>query len=133
MTMQDNWTLSAARSAAEGDLPSPFDQSPTFKPALTNMAEAAENDLQTARQVAEIKMMVGKLVDLFGLKDYFSADFRVSETGQVYFIEFEVCPAVTIYDFLTYLEELYDLDLPTALSRAVLHSFLEAGRADLWQ
>lgn len=119
MTMQDNWTLSASRSASEAGIPTPFEQPPAFKPTMINLVKAAETDSRTAASVAEIKTMVSKLVDLFGLKDYYSVDFRISETGQVYFIEFEVCPAVTIYDFLTYLEDVYGLDFPAALSRAV--------------
>jgi D-alanine-D-alanine ligase len=52
------------------------------------------------------------------LRDYFSFDFRVDETGVPWFLEFEVCPAVTIYDFLTYLRDAHGTDLPGALARA---------------
>ena len=58
-----------------------------------------------------------------GLRDYFSFDFRLDPDGRPWFLEFEVCPAVTIYDFLTYLREEHGTDLPAALARAVPLAF----------
>jgi D-alanine-D-alanine ligase-like ATP-grasp enzyme len=59
-----------------------------------------------------------RLVRALGLRDYFSFDFRLDEAGEPWFLEFEVCPAVTIHDFLTYLRDAYGTDLPGALARA---------------
>lgn len=58
-----------------------------------------------------------------GLRDYFSFDFRLDAEGRPWFLEFEVCPAVTIYDFLTYLRDVHATDLPGALTRAVPLAF----------
>ena len=53
-----------------------------------------------------------------GLRDYLSMDFRLGEDGTPWFLELEVCPAVTIYDFLTYLRDAHGTDLVGALVRA---------------
>jgi D-alanine-D-alanine ligase-like ATP-grasp enzyme len=64
-----------------------------------------------------------KIARAVGLRDYFSFDFRLDADGQPWFLEFEVCPAVTIYDFLTYLRDGHDTDLPSALVRAAPLAF----------
>ena len=56
--------------------------------------------------------------DILGLRDVWSMDFRLAPDGTPWFLEFEVCPAVTIYDFLTYLDDAYGLDLGAALALA---------------
>lgn len=53
------------------------------------------------------------------LRDYWSMDFRLDAQGRAWFLELEVCPAITIYDFLTYLREVHGCDLPQAIARAV--------------
>ena len=58
-----------------------------------------------------------------GLRDYFSFDFRLDADGQPWFLEFEVCPAVTIYDFLTYLRDAHGTDLIGALLQAAPLAF----------
>lgn len=54
----------------------------------------------------------------FDLRDYWSMDFRLAADGRAWFLELEVCPAITIYDFLTYLREVHGCDLPQAIARA---------------
>ncbi len=39
---------------------------------------------------------------LVGLRDCFSIDFRIDAAGRPVLFEFEVSPAVTIYDFQNY-------------------------------
>ena len=65
-----------------------------------------------------------------GLRDYYALDFRVDDAGEPWFLEFEVGPAVTIYDFLTYLRDAHGTDLPGALARAAPLAFARrrAGR-----
>lgn len=63
------------------------------------------------------------LARVAGLRHYWSMDFRLGEDGTAWFLELEVCPAVTIYDFLTYLREHHATDLPAALARAVPLAF----------
>ena len=58
-----------------------------------------------------------------GLRDYFSLDFRIDDAGEPWFLEFEVGPAVTIYDFLIYLRDAHGTDLPGALARAAPLAF----------
>jgi D-alanine-D-alanine ligase-like ATP-grasp enzyme len=67
----------------------------------------------------EIRRMVERMALLMDLRDYFSFDVRVDAAGRPWFLELEVCPAVTIYDFRRYLQAKHGLDLPEALARAV--------------
>ena len=60
------------------------------------------------------------LARVAGLRHYWSMDFRLGEDGTPWFLELEVCPAVTIYDFLTYLREAHGVGLPEAITRAAL-------------
>ncbi|HET6466985.1 MAG TPA: hypothetical protein VFG43_01280, partial [Geminicoccaceae bacterium] len=85
-----------------------------FGVRLTDVEEAGPPLL-----LAEIRGMVGRMARLMGLRDYFSFDFRVDEAGVPWFLELEVCPAVTIYDFRHYLARKHGMDLPAALARAV--------------
>ena len=64
-----------------------------------------------------------KIAHAVGLRDYFSFDFRLDADGQPWFLEFEVCPAVTIYDFLTYLRDAHGTDLIGALLQAAPLAF----------
>ena len=72
---------------------------------------------------AEIAAASRQIARVAGLRDYFSLDFRVDATGAPWFLEFEVGPAVTIYDFLTYLRDAHGTDLPGALIRAAPLAF----------
>jgi D-alanine-D-alanine ligase len=76
-------------------------------------------DLRDDPAADRIEESARRLARALGLRDYFSFDFRVDEAGEPWFLEFEVCPAVTIYDFSTYLREAHGTDLPEALARAV--------------
>jgi D-alanine-D-alanine ligase len=76
-----------------------------------------------AASVAAIEEAARRIARVVPLRDYFSLDFRLDETGAPWFLEFEVCPAVTIYDFLTYLRDVHGTDLPEALVRAVPLAF----------
>lgn len=76
-----------------------------------------------AGSVAALEDAVRRIARVVRLRDYFSLDFRLDAEGQPWFLELEVCPAVTIYDFLTYLREAYEVDLPSALARAAPLAF----------
>lgn len=99
LTMKDNWTLSALT-----------DRAPAFQPRMVPL-ECKQTCEGILEQVETLKRLVG-------LKDYFSFDFRLAPDGQAYFLEFEVCPAVTIHDFQSYLRETHDLTLVEALVRS---------------
>ena len=87
---------------------------------MADLAIEAESDPRRAAQLATIRDATTRLVRLLGLRDYFSLDFRLGADGTVYFLELEVCPAVTIYDFLTYLHSAYGLGLAAALVEATV-------------
>lgn len=78
--------------------------------ALENLAGT-----EAGRRIGAAAMHLARVA---GLRDYWSMDFRLGEDGTPWFLELEVCPAVTIYDFLTYLREAHGLDLPGAIARA---------------
>ncbi len=67
---------------------------------------------------ATIDAAARHLAHALNLRDYWSMDFRLDPDGRPWFLEFETCPAVTIYDFRTYLRTAYALDLPQALAVA---------------
>ncbi len=114
MTMKDNETLSGARDTegARGG----FGQAhaAAFVPRMQDLRA----DPAAAAQVAEIEDAAVRLVRLLGLTDCFSMDFRIGRDGVPVFFEFEVCPAVTIYDFQTYLSGVHGLTLGAALAKS---------------
>ena len=73
--------------------------------------------------VAAIEEAARRIARVVPLRDYFSLDFRLDEAGVPWFLELEVCPAVTIYDFLTYLHDAHGTDLPGALAVAAPLAF----------
>jgi D-alanine-D-alanine ligase-like ATP-grasp enzyme len=101
LTMKDNETLSGARdmSGSRGG----FGQKTkaAFVPRMADLREAKDERSQAALD-GIVKSSV-RLARLVGLSDCFSIDFRVDAEGRPTFFEFEVSPAVTIYDFQNYL------------------------------
>ncbi len=129
MTARDNASLSGSRDT--GGTVGAFGQRQriAFVPRLSDLRRAAgEGDGGAAGIVDAVGRAVPRIVELFGLADYFSVDFRVA-AGAPHFLEFEVCPAVTIYDFQTYLRDAYGLALPAALVAAFRRSLARQGAA----
>ena len=113
LTMRDNASLSGSRDTHGTVGGFGAKQAIAFTPMLQNLrADAAAADV-----VSEIENMVARAVALFDLRDLWSFDFRVSEAGEPFFLEFEVCPAVTIYDFQTYLGTVQHMSLGEALAQ----------------
>jgi D-alanine-D-alanine ligase len=110
MTMKDNETLSGLAAAA-------------FTPTMLDLRA----DPSAAKTVAAIADAAGQLARLLGLTDCFSMDFRVTPTGRPMFLEFEVCPAVTIHDFQAYLRGVHGLTLGEALARSFRLAHRRAG------
>jgi D-alanine-D-alanine ligase len=75
-------------------------------------------DLAGTPAAGRIETAARHLARVVGLRHYWSMDFRLDADGTPWFLELEVCPAVTIYDFLTYLREAHGLDLPEAIALA---------------
>lgn len=122
MTMRDNETLSGAADifGERGGFGST--RPAAFTPRMTDLrAEASPAIAEAIETAAE------RLARLFGLTDLFSMDIRLDRAGRPHFLEFEVCPAVTIYDFQTYLRQVHGLPLGTALARSMQRAHARAG------
>ncbi|HEY9348764.1 MAG TPA: hypothetical protein VIQ53_25770 [Inquilinus sp.] len=117
MTMRDNASLSGSRDTEGGRTGFGEGQERAFIPRLSDLRHEAGP--AAARIVAAAEALVPRLAELFGLRDYFSVDLRADEDGDVRILEFETCPAVTIYDFQTYLRDAYGLSLGAALARSL--------------
>jgi D-alanine-D-alanine ligase-like ATP-grasp enzyme len=75
-------------------------------------------DLAGSPEAAAVADAAWRLARVVPLRDYWSLDFRLAGDGTPWFLELEVCPAVTIYDFRTYLRRAHGCDLPEAVARA---------------
>jgi D-alanine-D-alanine ligase len=98
--------------------------------SLSRLAEAAGSRLgisledladrpELAPAVARIRQDVIAIAGFAGLRDYWSMDLRLDAAGRPWFLEFEVAPAVTIYDFRRYLAVRHGSGLAEALVRSV--------------
>jgi D-alanine-D-alanine ligase len=123
MTMRDNETLSGARDTFGTRGGFGVGRDAAFTPAMVDL----RLDPAASATVSRIEDAAKWLVRLLGLTDYFSMDFRVDAQGDPYFFEFEVCPAVTIYDFQTYLRQTHGLSLGAALARSFRHAHQRHG------
>src|SRR5271165_603584 len=101
LTMKDNETLSGAKVTAGARGGFGLGREAAFIPRMADLREAA--DARSLRALAGIVEASGRLKRLVDLRDCFSLDFRIDLEGRPTFFEFEVCPAVTIYDFQNYL------------------------------
>ncbi len=101
LTMKDNETLSGARDT-RGERGG-FGQraKAAFVPHMANLREATDDRSRNA--VLGIVDSSVRIARLMRLRDCFSIDFRIDAEGRPTLFEFEVSPAVTIYDFQNYL------------------------------
>ena len=120
MTLQDNRTLSGTQEDSGARTRSGEASATAFTPRMQDLQHNTDPTISSA--VKQIRDSIVRLAAFCGLRDYFSFDFRIGTDGRVYFLEFEVCPAVTIYDFSAYLRSYYKLSLAPALARAVMNS-----------
>lgn len=116
MTMADNATLSGTADT-DGAASASRAGRAAFVPRMRNLFG---EDPDLAARIAGLARRVARGI---GLRDVFSLDFRVDADGAPYLLEFEVCPAVTIYDFRRYLADHWSCDLPEALAAAVRLAF----------
>lgn len=68
------------------------------------------------RADAAIRAVCGRLMTHLGLRDVFSADFRVEADDTVHLLEFEVCPGLPCFDFRDYCRRQWSLSLPEAIA-----------------
>jgi D-alanine-D-alanine ligase-like ATP-grasp enzyme len=120
LTMKDNETLSGAKDMTGTRGGFGLEHKAAFVPRMTDLRE--EKDQRSQRAVAGIPDFSVRLARLVGLRDCFSIDFRIDAKGEPTFFEFEVCPAVTIYDFQNYLAH-RRVTLGTALAKAMRLAF----------
>ncbi len=120
LTMKDNETLSGARDTAGARGGFGQRRKAAFVPSMVDLR--CEQDERSRRAVAGILDAAARLQRLFGLCDCFSLDFRIDKEGRPTLFEFEVCPAVTIYDFQTYLAR-RGVTLGAALAKAMRLAF----------
>ena len=119
--MKDNETLSGAKDTlggrggfgARAGRPLSFRAWSIFARSATSVRE------RSSRAILDCSARLARLV---GLSDCFSIDFRIDAIGRPIFFEFEVCPAVTIYDFQNYLAG-RGLTLGEALAKAMRLAF----------
>lgn len=101
--------------AAERGFPTLDDSLRITKLRAGDGVSLAVESLGPSPAVEAAALRIARAADL---RDYWSMDFRLSDDGTPWFLELEVCPAVTIYDFLTYLRDAHGTDLAGAIARA---------------
>ena len=117
LTMKDNETLSGARDTAGARGGFGATHAGAFTPRMIDLRD--ETSERSRRAVKRILDLSARLARLIGLRDVFSIDFRIDAEGRPTFLEFEVCPGVTIYDFQNYLRRRRALSLGQALAKAL--------------
>jgi D-alanine-D-alanine ligase-like ATP-grasp enzyme len=127
LTMKDNETLSGAKDTAGTRGGFGLEHKAAFVPRMADLREA--RDERSRQAVAGIIELSAKLARLVGLRDCFSIDFRIDATGRPTFFEFEVCPAVTIFDFQNYLAR-RGVTLGAALAKALRIAFARRAAMD---
>lgn len=119
LTMRDNESLSGSRDTEGAVGAFGATRSIAFTPRMVDLRSEAAGDGRRSDMVRMLEDWTVALADLFALRDYFSVDIRVADDGRPHFLEFETCPAVTIYDFQSYLGRTHGATLAEALSRSV--------------
>lgn len=117
LTMMDNETLSGARDTEGRRGGFGLGHAAAFTPRMVDLRE--ERSARSRRAVERILDLSARLARLIGLRDLFSIDFRIRTDGEPVFLEFEVSPAVTIYDFQNYLRRRRGVSLGEALASAL--------------
>jgi D-alanine-D-alanine ligase len=127
LTMKDNETLSGAKDTLGARGGFGEQRTGAFVPRMIDLRREA--DERSRRAVEAVVDSASRLARLVGLRDCFSIDFRIDAAGRPTFFEFEVCPAVTIYDFQNYLAG-RGLTLGGALAKAMRRAFARRTAAE---
>jgi len=72
---------------------------------------------------AAIRAVCTRLMAHLGLRDVFSADFRVEPDDTVHLLEFEVCPGLPCFDFRDYCRRQWNLTLAEAIAETAARRF----------
>jgi D-alanine-D-alanine ligase-like ATP-grasp enzyme len=127
LTMKDNETLSGARDTDGARGGFGLTHEAAFVPRMMDLRDA--KDERSRNALAAIVEASVRLAGLLRLCDCFSMDFRFDAEARPTFFEFEVCPAVTIYDFQSYLGR-RGLTLGAALAKSMRLAFAKRGAVD---
>jgi D-alanine-D-alanine ligase len=127
LTMKDNETLSGTKDTGGARGGFGLGREAAFIPRMVDLRAA--KDKRSQRALAEITESSARLARLVGLRDCFSIDFRIAADGRPTFFEFEVCPAVTIYDFQNYLAR-RGVTLGAGLAKAMRLAFSRRATMD---
>jgi hypothetical protein len=127
LTMKDNETLSGAKDTDGARGGFGLTHEAAFVPRMMDLRDA--KDERSRNALAAIVEASVRLAGLLRLCDCFSMDFRTDAEGRPTFFEFEVCPAVTIYDFQSYLGR-RGLTLGAALAKSMRLAFAKRGAVD---
>ncbi len=76
-----------------------------------------------------IRTICARLMTHLGLRDVFSADFRVEADDTVHLLEFEVCPGLPCFDFRDYCGGQWNLSLPEAMAEAAARRLIRGEAA----
>lgn len=110
-TMEDSLALygeTGAAVRAEGGY-----REPELLPVADTQPAAADR----------IRGIAATLINGLGLKDVFSADFRVEADDTVHLIEFEVCPGLPCFDFRAYCRTEWNASLAAAMAETAAARF----------
>jgi len=103
--------------------------------AYERMAVATSlTDSATAERFREavsgIRQDTKHLVDCFGLRDFFSMDYKIDDDGERYFIELNTLPFARNAGLRAYCKEAFQCTVGAALGAAINLSLLESGRSE---
>ena len=79
-----------------------------------------------------IQSDVEKLVRCFGLRDFFSMDYKITDAGERYFIELNTLPFARNAGLRAYCEEAFGLTVGSALGAAILALSLDLDGQREW-
>jgi len=91
------------------------------EPELTGVADLQPEADRAIRAVAE------RLMNALGLRDVFSIDLRVEESGAIHLIEFEVCPGLPCFDFRAYCRRHWGMSLAEAIAETAANRARRTG------
>ena len=96
--------------------------------ATGTRSEPALEPLANSQPLADaaIRRIGGVLMDGLGLRDVFSADFRVDADDTIHLLEFEVCPGLPCFDFRDYCRRQWNMSLAEAMAEAVARRLSDA-------
>lgn len=88
--------------------------------AISFAVDSADDCLKAA--AAQIRGDTKELVRQFGLRDFFSMDYRLSTNGELYFVEVNTLPFARNAGLRAYCRDIFGLSVGAALAEAIVSS-----------